>query len=46
MFWGELVGLDKILAKMKQFHAELGDDFKPSALLERLVAEGKGFKDA
>lgn len=45
MFWGELVGLDKILAKMKQFHAELGDDFKPSALLERLVAEGKGFKD-
>jgi len=46
MFWGELVGLDKVLAKMKQFHAELGDDFKPSALLERLVAEGKGFKDA
>jgi 3-hydroxyacyl-CoA dehydrogenase len=46
MFWGELVGLDKILAKMKEFHAELGDDFKPSALLERLVAEGKGFKDA
>ncbi|OYX06289.1 MAG: 3-hydroxyacyl-CoA dehydrogenase [Caulobacter vibrioides] len=46
MFWGELVGLDKVLAKMKQFHAEFGDDFKPSALLERLVAEGKGFKDA
>lgn len=46
MFWGELVGLDKILAKMKEFHAQLGDDFKPSALLERLVAEGKGFKDA
>jgi 3-hydroxyacyl-CoA dehydrogenase len=46
MFWGELVGLDKVLAKMKEFHATLGDDFKPSALLERLVAEGKGFKDA
>ncbi|HWU78895.1 MAG TPA: 3-hydroxyacyl-CoA dehydrogenase NAD-binding domain-containing protein, partial [Caulobacter sp.] len=46
MFWGELVGLDKILAKMKDFHAAHGDDFKPSALLERLVAEGKGFKDA
>ncbi|WP_426044194.1 3-hydroxyacyl-CoA dehydrogenase NAD-binding domain-containing protein [Caulobacter sp. DWR3-1-2] len=46
MFWGELVGLDKVLAKMKAFQAELGDDFKPSALLERLVAEGKGFKDA
>jgi 3-hydroxyacyl-CoA dehydrogenase len=46
MFWGELVGLDKILAKMKEFQAAHGDDFKPSALLERLVAEGKGFKDA
>jgi 3-hydroxyacyl-CoA dehydrogenase len=46
MFWGELVGLDKILARMKDFQAKLGDDFKPSALLERLVAEGKGFKDA
>lgn len=46
MFWGELVGLDKILAKMKDFQAQYGDDFKPSALLERLVAEGKGFKDA
>jgi len=46
MFWGELVGLDKVLAKMKEFHAAHGDDFKPSALLERLVAEGKGFKDA
>jgi len=46
MFWGELVGLDKVLAKMREFHATLGEDFKPSALLERLVAEGKGFKDA
>jgi 3-hydroxyacyl-CoA dehydrogenase len=46
MFWGELVGLDKVLAGMKAFQAAHGDDFKPSALLERLVAEGKGFKDA
>ena len=45
MFWGELVGLDKILAKMREFQEKHGDDFKPSALLERLVAEGKGFKD-
>jgi 3-hydroxyacyl-CoA dehydrogenase len=30
---------------MKEFHAAHGDDFKPSALLERLVAEGKGFKE-
>lgn len=45
MFYGDTVGLDKVLAKMKQFQAEMGDDFKPSALLEKLVAEGKGFKD-
>lgn len=46
MFWAELVGLDKILARLKAFQAEHGDDFAPSPLLERLVAEGKGFKDA
>ncbi|MDG2523448.1 3-hydroxyacyl-CoA dehydrogenase NAD-binding domain-containing protein [Caulobacter segnis] len=45
MHWADSVGLDKILARMKQFHDEMGDDFKPSALLEKLVAEGKGFKD-
>lgn len=46
MFWGELVGLDKVLAGMKAFQEKHGDDFKPSALLERLVAEGKGFREA
>ena len=45
MHWADSVGLDKILARMKQFQNEMGDDFKPSALLEKLVAEGKGFKD-
>ncbi len=45
MFWGDQIGLDKVLAKMKELQGLHGDDFKPSALLERLVAEGKGFKD-
>lgn len=45
MFWAELVGLDVILARMRQFEEIYGDGFKPSALLERLVAEGKGFKE-
>jgi len=45
MFYGDTVGLDKVLAKMKEFQSQMGDDFKPSALLEKLVAEGKGFKD-
>ncbi len=45
MFYGDLIGLDRVLAKMKQWHASMGDDFKPSALLEKLVAEGKKFRD-
>ncbi len=45
MFWADHVGLDKILAAMKGFEAQMGAAFKPSALLEKLVAEGKGFKD-
>jgi 3-hydroxyacyl-CoA dehydrogenase len=45
MFYGDTVGLDKVLARMKQWHAELGEQFKPSALLEKLVAEGKRFQD-
>ena len=45
MFFGDQVGLPKILAKMKEFQATMGDQFKPAPLLEKLVAEGKGFKD-
>ena len=43
MFYADLVGLDKVLAVMKKFQAEHGDDFKPAALLEKLVKEGKKF---
>jgi 3-hydroxyacyl-CoA dehydrogenase len=45
MYYGDQVGPDKVLAKMKEFQASMGDDFKPAALLERLVAEGKKFAD-
>jgi 3-hydroxyacyl-CoA dehydrogenase len=45
MHYGDAIGLDKVLTKMKQWQAEMGDDFKPSALLEKLVAEGKKFRD-
>jgi len=43
MFYADLVGLDKVLAVMKKFQAEHGNDFKPAALLEKLVKEGKKF---
>ncbi|MFZ2106990.1 MAG: 3-hydroxyacyl-CoA dehydrogenase NAD-binding domain-containing protein [Roseiarcus sp.] len=45
MFYGDTVGLDKVLAAMRGFQATMGDAFKPAALLERLVAEGKGFSN-
>ncbi|MBS0361193.1 MAG: enoyl-CoA hydratase/isomerase family protein [Proteobacteria bacterium] len=45
MHYGDQVGPDKVLAKMKEFQTQMGDAFKPSALLEKLVAEGKKFSD-
>jgi 3-hydroxyacyl-CoA dehydrogenase len=45
MWFGDLVGLPKVLDKMKEFQAQMGDQFKPAALLEKLVAEGKRFAD-
>ena len=47
MYWAENdVGLDKILARIKQFAEIHGDKhWKPSPLLERLVAEGGSLRD-
>jgi 3-hydroxyacyl-CoA dehydrogenase len=45
MFYGDQLGPDKVLAKMKEFQGAMGDDFKPAALLESLVADGKKFAD-
>ena len=46
MFWGGQVGLPKILEKMKEFEATMGDAYKPAALLETLAADGKKFPGA
>ena len=45
MFYGDTVGLPKVLDKMRQFEAKLGADFKPAKLLEKLAAEGRRFQD-
>jgi 3-hydroxyacyl-CoA dehydrogenase len=45
MFWADLVGLDVILAKMREFEHRYGERFKPATLLEYLVSEGRGFMD-
>ena len=43
MHYADTVGLKVIVDKLKEFQAKFGDQFKPSALLEKLAAEGKGF---
>jgi 3-hydroxyacyl-CoA dehydrogenase len=45
MFYGDSIGLDKVLAKMQDFQARFGDDFRPAKLLVDLVAQGKSFRD-
>ena len=45
MFYGDQIGPDKVLAKMKEFQAQMGDTYKPAALLETLVGENKKFQD-
>jgi 3-hydroxyacyl-CoA dehydrogenase len=44
MFWADQQGLDNVLADIKRFGEIYGGDaWKPAPLLEKLVAEGKGF---
>jgi 3-hydroxyacyl-CoA dehydrogenase len=40
MFYATTLGLGRVLDRMKAFQATYGDDFKPSAYLERLVRDG------
>ena len=45
MYYADQLGLKNVVAKLKQYQAKLGDEWKPAALLEKLAAEGKGFAD-
>lgn len=46
MFWADQVGLEPILASVKNFHDTIGgEQWKPAGLLEKLVAEGRQFGD-
>jgi 3-hydroxyacyl-CoA dehydrogenase len=45
MFYADLVGPDKVLAKLKEFEATMGPDFTPAPLLENLASEKKRFQD-
>ncbi len=45
MFWGDMIGVRKILETMKKFQTEFGNIWQPAPLLEKLVADGKEIKD-
>jgi 3-hydroxyacyl-CoA dehydrogenase len=45
MFHGDQLGLRHVRDRLEHYEAQRGPDFKPAALLERLVAEGKSFRD-
>ena len=43
MHYADSIGLDKVLARLQELEASSGPQWKPAALIERLVAEGKPF---
>jgi 3-hydroxyacyl-CoA dehydrogenase len=45
MCFAELTGLDKVLACIEGFHREFGARWQPAPLLQKLVAEGRTFRD-
>ena len=45
MFLADKIGLANVLADIERFHAEFGVWWQPSALLQKLVHEGKTFAD-
>lgn len=46
MFYAETIGLDTVLSRVKDYRARFGDYWRPAALLERLVAEGRSLYDS
>jgi len=45
MWYGDNVGLPKVLEKMREFQSQMGDAFTPAPLLEQLASDGKRFAD-
>jgi 3-hydroxyacyl-CoA dehydrogenase len=43
MFYAETVGLPVVLARVQEYRKTFGDYWTPAPLIERLVAEGRGF---
>jgi 3-hydroxyacyl-CoA dehydrogenase len=45
MFYGEQVGLDRVLNRLRELQKTHGDAFAPAPLLEQIVAEGKSYRE-
>lgn len=45
MFYADQVGLENVLADIKKFDKEIGAYWEPAPLLEKLVKDGKSFRD-
>ncbi|XKU41243.1 3-hydroxyacyl-CoA dehydrogenase NAD-binding domain-containing protein [Pseudomonas [fluorescens] ATCC 17400] len=45
MFYADSLGLDKVLARIREFHQRFGAWWEPAPLLEKLAAEGRRFAD-
>jgi 3-hydroxyacyl-CoA dehydrogenase len=43
MFYAQTVGLPTVLSRVHEYRARFGDYWEPAPLLEKLVAEGRGF---
>ena len=43
MFYAETVGLPTVLDRVRDYRTRFGDYWHPAPLLERLVAEGRGW---
>jgi 3-hydroxyacyl-CoA dehydrogenase len=44
MFYAETIGLPTVLARVHEYRSRFGDYWRPAPLLERCVAEGRGFR--
>ena len=43
MFYADTVGLPVVLTRVREYRARFGDYWQPAPLIERLVAQGRGF---
>jgi 3-hydroxyacyl-CoA dehydrogenase len=43
MFYADTVGLPTVLSRVKEYRVRFGDYWDPAPMLERLVADGRGF---